>query len=234
VKAGDSRAFLTVGTYPVQNALSVVAKGTGNGAVGLHLSGGGVALFRPRHPTNVYAAFPGSNYQVEVYSPTARLARRLVLAGKLSALGSSSFSATATGPQAASPASIRALAATLGQPIYWAGAKQSVTYELTRSPEGRIYVRYLPRGVAIGSSKPYLTVGTYPVRSAFQATKKAARAAGTIPVSAGGGAVAMFTRKHPTNVYVAYPGVDFQVEVYSPKPGEARRLVTAQSIIPVR
>lgn len=219
----------------MQNASTIVAKGARQkGAVGLRLPGGGVGLFRPRHPTNIYVAFPGSNYQVEVYSPKSEGARRLVAAGKLQAAGSSDLTATSAGPRAASVAAIRALAADLGQPIYWAGARPNTTYELTRSPEGRIYVRYLPPGVEVGSRKPYRTVGTYPLRQAFQATKRASREAGSTRTAAGGGAVAVYTAKHPTNVYVAFPGVNFQVEVYSPKRGEARRLVGAQSIGPVQ
>jgi hypothetical protein len=35
------------------------------------------------------------------------------------------------------------------------------------------------------------------------------------------------------NVYLAYPGQDVQVEVYSPTPGEAARLVQQGKIVPV-
>jgi hypothetical protein len=33
-------------------------------------------------------------------------------------------------------------------PVYWAGPRPSYTYELTRTSDGRIFVRYLPTGVA--------------------------------------------------------------------------------------
>ena len=50
-----------------------------------------------------------------------------------------------------------------------------------------------------------------------------------------GGGVAVFPEAPGTkNVYVAYPGVDYQVEVFDPVPGAARRLVEAGRIAPVR
>ena len=39
------------------------------------------------------------------------------------------------------------------------------------------------------------------------------------------GGLAVLNPKRPTSVYLGYPGVAYQVEVFSPKPGEARSLV---------
>jgi hypothetical protein len=235
VSVGDPKGFVTVGTYAVQNAFTVVDTGSRKqGAVRLQFSGGGVGLYRPAHPTNVYAAFPGSNYEIEVYAPTPRAARRLVERGRLKVLGPSDSSRPASGPVAVSAAELKAVAANLGRPIYWAGSQPDTTYELTRTPEGRIYVRYLPPGVGVGARKPYLTIGTYPLANAFLVTKKAGRLPGAVRIPVGGGGVAVYNVKQPKNVYLAYPGVNFQIEVYDPKPGGARKLVTAESIAPVR
>ncbi len=48
------------------------------------------------------------------------------------------------------------------------------------------------------------------------------------------GGVGFVDDKRPTSVYVAYPNVDVEVEVYDPAPGRARRLVTAGQIRHVR
>ncbi len=66
---------------------------------------------------------------------------------------------------AVSTSALGSWVATVGHPVYWAGPEHGYTYELTHTTDGRIYIRYLPAGVAVGSSAPdYLTVGTYPVK----------------------------------------------------------------------
>ena len=68
-----------------------------------------------------------------------------------------------------SVADLKALAQKLGHPVYWAGPKAGVTYELTQAANGSIYIRYLPRGASVGSPQPYLTVATYPFPGAYAA-----------------------------------------------------------------
>jgi hypothetical protein len=129
---------------------------------------------------------------------------------------------------------LKGLAAGAGHPIYWAGPRPRVTYELTRTSDGRIYIRYLPKGVKIGDRHAaYLIVATYPVPNAYQAVRTAAKEKGAKTFALAGGGKAVFNRRAPTNVYFAYPGSDYQVEVYTPKPGRARGLVASGKIRPV-
>ena len=79
---------------------------------------------------------------------------------------------------------LRRLAASLRHPIFWLGPKAGYTYELTQTPNGRVYVRYLPHGVALGASTPYLTVATYPFTGAFTAVSKQAAATGVAAFAA--------------------------------------------------
>ena len=86
VQAGDPRGgrFLTIGTYPKQDAFAQVqAAGRLPGAVTLKLAGGRIAVYNRSRPTNVYLAFPGSLVQVEVYDPSAWTARHLALTGQV-------------------------------------------------------------------------------------------------------------------------------------------------------
>jgi hypothetical protein len=130
---------------------------------------------------------------------------------------------------------LKALAVTLGHPIYWAGEEPSDTYELTRTRNGSVYIRYLPDGVRVGDRRPeYLTVGTYPQKGALGILKTTAAKNGVKTIDVGEGALAFVDKKHPTSVYVAYPGSDFQIEVYDPAPGRARRLLTSGQVIPLR
>lgn len=116
--------------------------------------------------------------------------------------------------------------------MYWVGPRTDTTYEVTQTTDGRIYVRYLPRRTTVGTTKPFLTVGTYPVRDALQATEAKAAAAGSVRVRAGSGGIAFYARDRPTNVYEAFPGVDYQLEIYDPSRGAAG-LVSARRVVTV-
>ena len=233
VAVGAVQPYLTVGTYPVANAFAITnTLARRSGAVRVSVPGGGVGFYDASSPTNVYVAFPNTNVQVEVYDPVAADARRLVASGQIAPVSTAGGS-SGTAASVASVHQLTTLSATLGHPIYWAGARATVTYELTREPGGHVFVRYLPSGADIGTDHPYLTVGTYPVKGAFALTKELSGASTSVSVDPGSGGVAFYSRTRPTNVYVAYPGTDIQIEVYDPVAGVARRLVAAKRIVPV-
>jgi hypothetical protein len=135
---------------------------------------------------------------------------------------------------AATPTKLRLLQRAAGHPVYWAGPKPKVRYELTQTTDGRIYIRYLPKGVPIGDRHAtYLIVATYPVKDAFKAVQTAAKESGAVTFHIPRGGVAVFNQSAPTNVYFAYPSSKFQVEVFDPNPSRARQLVRAGAIRPV-
>jgi hypothetical protein len=225
--------FLTVGTYPVNNALATVkAIGRKQGGSLVHIAGGGFAAVDPDHPQSTYVAYPGSDYEVEVFDPTAGQSLKLVTSGGLQALGSAP-TAVPVAPKAASLADVKALAAVAGHPIYWAGPESGHTYELSELSDGRIFVRYLPAGVAIGDPNPYKTIGTYPVTDAFAAVTAISKQPGATTLSVPNGGIATVDPKHPTSVYLAFPGSNLEIEVYAPSPEVASKLVTNGSIVAV-
>jgi hypothetical protein len=233
-KVGDPKPnYLSVGTYPQANAFSVLkATAKRQGVPTIALRGGGLAFVDKTHPTSVYLAFPGFAYQMEVFDPSPARARQLVVSGKVIPLGIAA--AGHSGARAATVAEIKALAAQVGHPIMWAGPKAGITYELTQTTDGRIYVRYLPNGVKVGDQKPdYLTVGTYPQTNPLATLKAAAATTKAETIKLSGGAVASIDKAKPTSVYVARPGDAFQVEVYDPSASQARTLVTGGHIVPV-
>jgi hypothetical protein len=87
-KLGDERAdFLTVGTYPRSDALAAAkAAADGDQQRSADLPDGGVMLWSVERPESVYAASPGSDLLVEVYSPDAEQARALVSGGAVAPL----------------------------------------------------------------------------------------------------------------------------------------------------
>jgi hypothetical protein len=135
------------------------------------------------------------------------------------------------GPVAMSAAALVAFAQALARPIYWAGPTRGDRYELTRTSAGNVFVRYLPPGVQVGDKRPAFTVvGTYPYAGALadlMAVPNAKR-----DTIAGGGIV-LSTTADPKSVHIAYPGIDFQIEVFDPVPGRARLIALSGRVRPV-
>jgi hypothetical protein len=126
---------------------------------------------------------------------------------------------------------LRTLIKSVNQPIYWAGPKSGYLYELTRTNAGKIFIRYLPPDAKVGSKQAtYLIVATYPFRNAFQALKNLPDAKQvTIP----GGGVAVVDANHPESVHIAYPGINYQLEVYDPSPAQSLRVAKSGDVRPV-
>lgn len=143
--------------------------------------------------------------------------------------------ASAAVPAAIVPADdLRDLSTELGHPVYWLGQRPGAEFELTREGNGDVYIRYLSGGAEAGDPRPrFVTVGTYPLEDAVAAVKRAAAGAETKPLPIAHGGYAFVNPDSPDSVYFAYPGADFQVEVFSPKPGEALELVTSGRVLPV-
>jgi hypothetical protein len=233
-RIGSKHPYVTVGTYQLDNAYSLTRTAAAQpDAVSLHVPGG-IAFYSRKSPTNVYLAYPGSNAQVEVFDPWAPGARKLVGSGAVvdvhAAGGSTLTTGPATAPQGLTLAGFRSFAKRVGHPVYWIGPRPDTTYEVTQTTDGRIYVRYLPLRTAVGTTKPFLTIGTYPVPDALKATKRQASAAGSVRVPAPSGGTAFYAHSRPTNVYEAFPGIDYQLEVYDPS-GKAAGLVSAGRIV---
>jgi hypothetical protein len=238
VPIGDSRAdYLSIGTYPVKNAVGAVrAIAKRVKAATLTLTGGGIAVQDVNHPTSVYFAYPGSDYQVEVFDPSPARARQLVVSGQISALGSGTgpTQGTAAPPKAVTVQQLRALQSSVGHPVYWTGPQSGMTYELTETSDGRIYIRYLPTGTKVGDRRPRTTVGTYPLQNAVAAVKTIAKRTGERTFSIAGGGLAVVDGTHPTSVYAAFPGSNHEIEVFDPSPARARQLVSSGRLVPVR
>jgi hypothetical protein len=137
------------------------------------------------------------------------------------------------GPVGLSAAGLRAQSRSLHQPVYWAGPKAGYTYELTRTTTGRVYVRYLPPGAAVGAKGAnFLIVATYPFPNAVRALKALARHGGGITLADGS---FVYVGSHAgTSVYLAQPGVPYEIEIYDPSPARARNVAVSGEVRPVR
>jgi len=123
-------------------------------------------------------------------------------------------------------------AETFEQPVYWLGRRPGVEgYELEADANGDVYVRYLTAESAGDPRAGSLTVGTYPLPEALPSLERAARKA------AGGETVrhregfSTLSSSDSHSVYVVFgEEPELQVEVYSPKPGEAEELVDSEAL----
>jgi hypothetical protein len=178
---------------------------------------------------------------------TMRLSRPQMRLGALLALGLAAFligwliyggddgSTSANGASAKSESELRDFASSSSTPVYWAGPREGQTYEFTRTSDGRVYVRYLPEGVEAGDPRPqFLTVGTYPRPGAWAELRRASREPGAVSRNLPNDGLMVYSRSRPTSVYVGYAGGRYQVEVYAPSAGSARKLVLAGQVVPVR
>jgi hypothetical protein len=148
--------------------------------------------------------------------------------------GTETTTGAAVGPVAATEDRLRSLSIDEGHPIYWIGAKANTTYELTRTSNGRIFIRYLPKGAPVGVDKAdYTIIGTYPVPNATGVLEGLAKNSDEQTLSVPGGGIAVYSTSQPTNVYVAYPGSNLQIEVFDPSADRARRIVTSGQVVPV-
>jgi hypothetical protein len=137
--------------------------------------------------------------------------------------GGDGFKLDAGVPTAASVSDLQEYAADHG-PVYWIGAPQKQTLEVTHTSRGT-YVRYLPPGIALGDKSPrYTTIGTYPLRGAYRQLERSAGSKGFGSVRLEGGGLAVWRKSAGTSVYLAYPRRAYLVEVYDPSAQRAKSL----------
>jgi hypothetical protein len=136
------------------------------------------------------------------------------------------------GPVVLSASGLRRLASTVGQPIYWAGPRRGSLYELTRTADNRSIVRYVPPGVVAGSNAGrYLSVATYPFIGAFRALQEVADGQGSALPDGG---LAVVNPRYPSAVHLAFPLVEYQVEVYDPSPARVRAIAASGHVRAIR
>jgi len=141
-------------------------------------------------------------------------------------------STSATGTRLVTKDDLNALVGTLGHSLYWAGDQGLSTYELSGT-QPNTYIRYLPSGVAVGSTDQYLTVATYEQQNAYQGLESAAKVKGAKSAKLNGGSLVVQPGDKPKSAYFAFPQANLLMEVFDPKPGHAYELITSGVIQPV-
>jgi hypothetical protein len=105
----------------------------------------------------------------------------------------------------------------LGVDVYWAGPVADAKYTLSVPETGKAYVRYLPNGQGIDDTNPYyVVIATYTADDAFNATQAAGNQTNGVSFINPDGAAVYYSKETPTNVYVAYPNLNYQIEIFNP------------------
>jgi hypothetical protein len=142
-----------------------------------------------------------------------------------------SESSASTGAEIVSEESLREAAAEQGTPIYWAGPpEEDAELELSQPDSERTYVRYLTEGAEAGDPEPFLTVGSYALENPTAALRRQGNETGGVLASAPNNGTVYFSRNEPESVYLAYPRIDVQVEIFAPDFEEALQLATSGQI----
>jgi hypothetical protein len=233
VKIGSKKPYLAVATYPFPGAFPAIQNAArASGSASLTIPNHGLAVFAKQYPQSLHAAYPGTNYQVEIYDPKPGVARALLKSGQLKAFGTlkGGSGIQPTKPASASLADLKSLVRSLGQPIYWVGPKAGFTYELTRTSTGKIIIRYLPKGVKVGTQKPYLSVGTYPFPGAFGAIRALTRQANEVAINLPGGGLGVINTNYRKSIHLAYPRSKYEVEVFDPSATRVRTIVSSGQV----
>jgi hypothetical protein len=141
---------------------------------------------------------------------------------------------SSNGTEIVSADSLRTAAAEEATPVYWAGERTDTTLELSQPSKDRTYVRYLTEGAEAGDRRAsFLTVGTYAQPNAVAALRRQGNEPGGAISLAPGNATVYFDRTDPRSVYLAYPGVPVEIEVYDPNFERALQLVNSGQIVAV-
>lgn len=139
---------------------------------------------------------------------------------------------TPIGPVSIAPGDLKRLSAALHQPIYWVGPETGYSYEVTVTANGSVYVRYLPPGVKIGDPRSnFLIVSTYPFPNALSALKGVANGHGHTLAN---GVFALPDPAYAESIHLAYPNVEYQIEVYDYVPARARQVALSGRVQAVR
>jgi hypothetical protein len=142
--------------------------------------------------------------------------------------------AGARGPEAVSVEQLREAASEVGHSIYWAGPDPDAIYELTITNEGNVFIRYLQSEDEVGDRETErLTVSTYPARNAYGALEAVAEEEGAVSRQNDDGSLAVTNDQRPESAHLAFPGSDYQIEIFDPEPRLAMGLATSGEITPV-
>jgi hypothetical protein len=120
--------------------------------------------------------------------------------------------------------------ATTGHTVFWLGAPKDQQLELTIGADNNVQIRYLPKGAEAGSADRYVTAASWPTPDPFGLATGAAQRNGGMSQKAPRGGIYVTNSDTPTNAFAAWPDSTALAEIFSPKSGDAWRLMTSDEL----
>jgi len=133
-------------------------------------------------------------------------------------LDTTTLAARISGGVALSESELKDVVQKLGETVYWSGPERGAKYTINAQNVGAIYVRYLPGGKGISDTAPnYRVIATYKEVNGYDATLAAGNQANGVSVARPDNTgVIYYNKTTPTNVYLAYKSLPYQIEVFDP------------------
>ena len=127
------------------------------------------------------------------------------------------LAARISGGVALTESQLRQVVKEIDQKVYWAGPMRGAKYTINAQNFNSIYVRYLADGKGISDQTPkYRVIATYKEANAYNSTLSAGNQANGLSFTTADGRVVYYNKQVPTNVYVAFKSLPYQIEIFDP------------------
>jgi hypothetical protein len=126
---------------------------------------------------------------------------------------------TSFGPTIVSDTQLKNQLAGVGHLNYWLGDIPKTKIELTILADRTVFVRYLPIGVTAGDKAVYLTVATYPRKTAYSQVGAMTKLPSAKWAKDKGGALVAGKSPTEVNFYFAFSYSPLLIDVFDPVPG---------------
>lgn len=115
---------------------------------------------------------------------------------------------------------------------YWAGPQDGAKFSLTVTADKQVFIKYLPGGKGLSDKNPsYRIIATYPEPAAFDITRAAGTQSNAVAFVNNDGAAVYYDKSKANNVYLAYSGINYSIEIFDPQADTALSLATVPGSI---
>ncbi len=116
--------------------------------------------------------------------------------------------------------------------IFWSGPMAGAKYACIRQEPSDSLIRYLPNGRGLEDSVfNYRIIATYRTTTAYDAIVAAGESKSTVIIFNSDGSIVYYERPRPKNVFIVFKGLNYQIEIFDPRPGASLKLATTPGAI---
>lgn len=145
-------------------------------------------------------------------------------------MDTTTLAARISGGVALTESQLKEVVAEIDQKVYWAGPMRGAKYTINAQNFNSIYVRYLADGKGISDQTPkYRVIATYKEANAYNSTLSAGNQANGLSFTKPDGRVVYYNKQVPTNVYVAFKGNPYQIEIFDPEAKTSLAIANSES-----